>query len=97
MRAHIERCITKEGLRETWAVILHWLAKFFLHKTLQRLGEVFFPNAQFSRNYNACEKLGNITHLKEQNKSLKNDPKEKQFSELLEEDFKKIILNMLMG
>lgn len=53
---------------------------------------MFFSNAQFARNnYKAYEKQGNMTHLKEQNKSLKIGPKEKQFSELselLEEDFK---------
>lgn len=69
------------------------ISKVFLTYNSVKTGRSVFSNAQFPRNnYNAYEKQGNMTHLKEQNKSLKIDPKEKQsseLSELLEEDFKK--------
>lgn len=69
------------------------ITELYARKTLLKTGRSVFSNAQFLRNnYNAYEKQGNMTHLKEQNESLKIDPKEKQsseLSELLEEDFKK--------
>ena len=63
------------------------ISKVFLTYNSVKTGRSVFSNAQFARNnYKAYEKQGNMTHLKEQNKSLKIGPKEKQFSELSESE-----------